>query len=358
MILQPSSRLSIGFGIGLALRRQHSRPAEHVALQASRHDEATNISAPAKHSPQNSRVAHMNMANAVHSALEAAMELEPKSCVFGEDVAFGGVFRCTVGLQSRFGKNRCFNTPLSEQFADYIYPAFDQMVNEAAKYRYRSGGMYNVGGLTLRAPYGAVGHGGAYHSQSPESFFCHVPGLKVVIPSSPMEAKGLLLASIFEPDPVVFFEPKMMYRTSAEDVPTGSFTIPLGKARVISTGQDITLVGWGQQVVVLMEAAKLAKQEGVSCEIIDLRTLQPWDRETVIASVEKTGRLLVSHEAPLTGGFGAELVAEVTKKAFTSLLSPPVRVCGMDTPFPLVLESIYLPSALRVLEAIKSSVLY
>ncbi|KAF5835872.1 putative branched-chain alpha-keto acid dehydrogenase E1 beta subunit [Dunaliella salina] len=346
MILQPSSRLSIGFGIGLALRRQHSRPAEHVALQASRHDEATNISAPAKHSPQNSRVAHMNMANAVHSALEAAMELEPKSCVFGEDVAFGGVFRCTVGLQSRFGKNRCFNTPLSEQ------------VNEAAKYRYRSGGMYNVGGLTLRAPYGAVGHGGAYHSQSPESFFCHVPGLKVVIPSSPMEAKGLLLASIFEPDPVVFFEPKMMYRTSAEDVPTGSFTIPLGKARVISTGQDITLVGWGQQVVVLMEAAKLAKQEGVSCEIIDLRTLQPWDRETVIASVEKTGRLLVSHEAPLTGGFGAELVAEVTKKAFTSLLSPPVRVCGMDTPFPLVLESIYLPSALRVLEAIKSSVLY
>ncbi|KXZ54487.1 hypothetical protein GPECTOR_4g552 [Gonium pectorale] len=281
----------------------------------------------------------------------------------------------SLGLLERFGKERVFNTPLSEQgivgfgiglasaghtavaeiqFADYIYPAFDQLVNEAAKYRYRSGGHFHCGGLTVRAPYGAVGHGGHYHSQSPEAFFTHVPGLKVVMPSSPAEAKGLLLASIREPDPVVFFEPKMMYRTAVEDVPEGDYVLPLGVARLVSEGSDVTLVGWGQQVLVLQQAAaQLADKDGVSCEVIDLRTLMPWDVEAVCASVSKTGRLVVSHEAPVTGGFGAEVAATVSARCFTRLEAPPVRVCGADTPFPLVFEPLYLPGVERVVEAVR-----
>jgi len=242
------------------------------------------------------------------------------------------------------------------QFADYIFPAFDQLVNEAAKFRYRSGGMFDCGGLTIRTPYGAVGHGGHYHSQSPESFFTHVPGLKVVVPSSPSEAKGLLLASIREQDPVVFFEPKMMYRTAVEDVPLGEYMIPLGKARVVVEGSDVTLVGWGQQVLVLEQAAQVvAQQDGIRCEVIDLRTLVPWDVEAVCASVNKTGRLVVSHEAPLTGGFGAEVTAAVSQRCFLRLEAPPLRVCGLDTPFPLICEPLYLPSVQKVVDAIRQS---
>ncbi|GFR49073.1 hypothetical protein Agub_g11100 [Astrephomene gubernaculifera] len=319
----------------------------------------------------------LNLCNAVNDAMLIALDTNERSYVFGEDVAFGGVFRCTVGLLERFGKERVFNTPLSEQgivgfgvglasqghtavaeiqFADYIFPAFDQLVNEAAKYRYRSGGGFNCGGLTVRAPYGAVGHGGHYHSQSPEAFFTHVPGLKVVVPSSPTEAKGLLLAAIREPDPVVFFEPKMMYRTAVEDVPEGDFMLPLGEARVLREGGDITLVGWGQQVKVLLQAAdQLQSAEGVGCEVIDLRTLAPWDSETVCASVSRTGRLLVAHEAPLTAGFGAEVAATVANRCFTRLESPPVRVCGADTPFPLVFEPVYLPGVERVMEGVRQA---
>lgn len=257
------------------------------------------------------------------------------------------------------------------QFADYIFPAFDQIVNEAAKMRYRSGGLFDCGGLTIRAPCGAVGHGGHYHSQSPEAFFAHVPGIKVVMPSGPGEARGLLLGSILDKNPVVFLEPKMLYRTSVENVPelinssNSNYinsnsnnkidqrdVIPLGKARLARTGSDITFVGWGQQVGVLLGAARQLSEEhgGIDAEVIDLRTILPWDREAVFASVEKTGRLLVSHEAPLTGGFAAEVVSAVTDACFLRLEAPPARVTGWDTPFPCVLESAYLPGQARVVE--------
>jgi 2-oxoisovalerate dehydrogenase E1 component beta subunit len=186
------------------------------------------------------------------------------------------------------------------QFADYIFPAFDQIVNEAAKFRFRSGNEFNCGGLTFRTPCGAVGHGALYHSQSPEAYFCHTPGLKVVMPSSPADAKGLLLASIRSPDPVIFFEPKALYRAAVEEVPVGDYEVPLGKAKIVREGKDVTLVGWGGQVLVLNKVAEAAAALGISCEIIDLRTLLPWDQESVINSVNKTGRLIVTHEAPVS----------------------------------------------------------
>eukprot|EP00271_Cylindrocystis_brebissonii_P008239 TRINITY_DN22269_c0_g1_i1.p1 TRINITY_DN22269_c0_g1~~TRINITY_DN22269_c0_g1_i1.p1 ORF type:complete len:399 (-),score=35.56 TRINITY_DN22269_c0_g1_i1:1477-2673(-) len=319
----------------------------------------------------------MNLFTAINDALAIALDSDPRSFVFGEDVSFGGVFRCTAGLSERFGRHRVFNTPLSEQgivgfgiglaamgnravaeiqFADYIFPAFDQLVNEAAKYRYRSGGEFNCGGLTVRAPYGAVGHGGHYHSQSPEAFFCHVPGLKVVIPRSPRQAKGLLLAAIRDPNPAVFLEPKWLYRLAVESVEIDDYEVPLSQAEILSEGSDITLVGWGSQVSVMEKACQEAKKCGISCELIDLQTLIPWDTATVEASVYKTGRLLVSHEAPITGGFGAEIAARVTDRCFLRLEAPVARVCGLDTPFPLVFEPFYLPSVDKVLAAIKASV--
>ncbi|WVZ62056.1 hypothetical protein U9M48_011844 [Paspalum notatum var. saurae] len=372
----------------------------------------------------------VNLFTAVNQALHIALDTDPRVYVFGEDVGFGGVFRCTTGLADRFGKNRVFNTPLCEQgiagfaiglaamgnraiaeiqFADYIFPAFDQalksffcrspfarlhffkyfflfpiyIVNEAAKFRYRSGNEFNCGGLTIRTPYGAVGHGGHYHSQSPEAFFCHVPGLKVVIPRSPREAKGLLLASIRDPNPVVFFEPKWLYRLAVEEVPEEDYMLPLSQAEVIRKGSDITLIGWGAQLGVLKEACEDAAkgepcpeeldillylvlnrsdtskwQDGVSCELIDLKTLIPWDKETVEASVKKTGKLLVSHEAPITGGFGAEIAASIAERCFQRLEAPVARVCGLDTPFPLVYEPFYMPTKNKVLDAIKATVNY
>uniref|UniRef100_A0A061R5B9 3-methyl-2-oxobutanoate dehydrogenase (2-methylpropanoyl-transferring) n=1 Tax=Tetraselmis sp. GSL018 TaxID=582737 RepID=A0A061R5B9_9CHLO len=317
------------------------------------------------------------LCNAINEALRQALESDSRTLCFGEDVGFGGVFRCTDGLQDRFGRDRVFNTPLSEQgivgfgvgvaargfkavaeiqFADYIFPAFDQLVNEAAKMRFRSGGLFEAGGLTVRAPCGAVGHGGHYHSQSPEAFFTHCPGLKVVMPSSPRDAKGLLLAAIQDPNPVVFFEPKMMYRTVVEDVPSEPFTEPLGTAAVRREGGDVTLVGWGPTVPLLMQAAaQVAKQDGIEAEVVDLRTLLPWDADCVEASVSKTGRLVVSHEAPVTSGFGAEVVARVTRRCFFRLEAPPLRVCGQDTPFPLVCEPLYLPTVKKLIGAIRET---
>lgn len=312
---------------------------------------------------------------AVNAAMREAMREDGGAYVFGEDVAFGGVFRCTVNLREEFGGRRVFNTPLCEtgivgfgigaalaghravaevQFADYIFPAMDQIVNEAAKARYRSGGQFPAGGLTVRAPYGAVGHGGHYHSQSPEAHFTHTPGLRVVVPRNPHDAKGLLLASIRCPDPVVFLEPKALYRTAVMDVPTAPFEVPLGEAEVVQHGDDVTLVAWGAQVHVALEAAQdLAKtRPGVSVEVIDLRSLLPWDAGAVCDSVRKTGRLVVTHEAPHTSGFGAEVVSEVTASCFGFLESPPERVCGHDTPFPLYGEPFYLPTKRRVLEAL------
>lgn len=319
----------------------------------------------------------MNLFTAVNDAMRIAMETDDSAVVFGEDVSFGGVFRCTVGLREQFGDERVFNTPLCEQgiagfaigyaamgrtaiaemqFADYIFPAFDQIVNEAAKYRYRSGNEFDCGGLTLRAPCGAVGHGGHYHSQSPEAHFAHTPGLKIVMPRSPREAKGLLLASIRDPNPVLFFEPKMLYRAAVEDVPAGDFEIPLGRADVVRRGGDCSVVGWGGQMRVLQSAVELAAAEGISCELIDLRTILPWDRAAVAESVRKTGRLVVSHEAPQTGGFAGEVAAAVQEDCFLSLEAPVQRVCGLDTPFPLVFEKYYVPDQYKVLEAIKAAV--
>ncbi|MGB8711840.1 MAG: transketolase C-terminal domain-containing protein [Onishia taeanensis] len=325
-------------------------------------------------------MANINLLQAINQALDIAMAADERVLCFGEDVGgFGGVFRATSHLQEKYGKARCFNTPLVEQgiigfanglaaqgstpvaeiqFADYIFPAFDQIVNESAKFRYRSGNLFNVGGLTIRAPYGGGIAGGLYHSQSPEAYFAHTPGLKVVVPRNPHQAKGLLLASIRDPNPVLFFEPKRLYRASTGEVPESDYQLPLGEAEVIKEGSDITLLAWGAQMEVIEQAAELAEKEGISCEIIDLRSILPWDVETVATSVLKTGRLLISHEAPLTGGFAGEIAATIQERCFLYLESPISRVTGLDTPFPLTLEKEYLPDRLKVFEAIKASMAY
>lgn len=323
-------------------------------------------------------MAQLNLLQAINHALHTAMEADDSVMVMGEDVGhFGGVFRATSNLQKTFGKARCFNTPLVEQgiigfanglaaqgakpiaeiqFADYIYPAFDQIVNETAKFRYRSGGQFTVGGLTIRTPYGGGIAGGHYHSQSPEAFFAHVPGIKVVIPRNPYQAKGLLLSSIRASDPVLFMEPKRLYRASVGEVPEMDYELPLGKADLVQKGSDITLVAWGAQVVILQEAAQKALSHGVSCEIIDLQSILPWDRETICQSVTKTGRCLINHEAPLTGGFASEIAAVVQSECFLHLEAPIARVCGLDTPYPLAHEKEYMPDALKTFEAIMQTV--
>ncbi|KAJ1917133.1 hypothetical protein H4219_003394 [Mycoemilia scoparia] len=323
----------------------------------------------------------MNYCQAINDALRIALGTDDSAVVFGEDVAFGGVFRCTVGLAEEFGRERVFNTPLTEQgiagfgigmaaeghtaiaeiqFADYIFPAFDQIVNEASKYRYRSGGMYDCGGLTIRAPCSAVGHGALYHSQTPEAYFAHTPGIKVVMPRSPAQAKGLLLASIRDPNPTIFFEPKILYRSTLEQVPVDDYTLPLSKAEVLQAGKDITIVGYGSQIYVLESAIKMIERDmpGVSCELIDLRTILPWDVETVADSVNRTGRLVISHEAPKTQGFAAEVAAAITERCFLRLESPVERVCGVDSPFPLAHERFFVPDVVRCYEAIKRTLKY
>jgi len=316
----------------------------------------------------------LNFFTAVNVAMRTAMRTDPTAIVFGEDVGFGGVFRCSQDLLDEFGPHRTFNTPLSEngiagmavgyasvggtaiaevQFADYIFPAFDQIVNEMAKFRYRSGNQWNCGGVTLRTPCGAVGHGALYHSQSPEAYLAHTPGIVVVMPRGPRCAKGLLLSSIRSKDPVVFLEPKILYRSAVEEVPDADYEIPLGKAEIVLPGSDVTLVGWGAQLRRLQVACELAEKEGVSCELIDLRTILPWDADCVINSVKKTGKLIVSHEAPLTCGFGAEVVATLQQDCFFHLEAPIQRVCGYDTPFGLVFEEHYLPDEKKNLDAIR-----
>jgi 2-oxoisovalerate dehydrogenase E1 component beta subunit len=323
-------------------------------------------------------VAKMNLLQAVNNALDIAMAANERVVCFGEDVGvFGGVFRATSHLQEKYGRARCFNTPLVEQgiigfanglasqgsvavaeiqFADYIFPAFDQIVNEAAKFRYRSGNLFNVGGLTIRTPYGGGIAGGHYHSQSPEAYFAHTPGLKIVVPRNPHQAKGLLLASIRDANPVIFFEPKRIYRASVGEVPEEDYELPLGKAEVIREGSDITLLAWGAQMEYIELAAELADKDGISCELIDLRTILPWDVDTVVASVKKTGRLLISHEAPITGGFAGEIATTVQEQCFLHLEAPIARVAGLDVPYPLALEKEYIPDQWKIYEAIKSSV--
>ena len=322
----------------------------------------------------------MNMYTAINNALDIALATDPTALLFGEDVKFGGVFRCSLNLVKKYGVDRVFNTPLSEQgiagfaigiasnggnaiaeiqFADYIFPAYDQIVNEAAKYRYRSGNEFNCGKLTIRAPYGAVGHGALYHSQSPEAQFACVPGLVVVMPRSPIQAKGLLLKSIRQNDPVIFLEPKRLYRVAEENVPEEDFEIELGKGELLREGKNITLIGWGSHVRVLMSAALMAEEAlGIKCDVIDLRTIYPYDFDIIKQSVEKTGRVIVSHEAPVTAGMGAEIIAKIQEECFLHLEAPIRRVCGYDTPFPHSTEPLYYPNRFKIFEAIKDTINY
>jgi pyruvate dehydrogenase E1 component beta subunit len=320
-----------------------------------------------------------NLVQAINDALRLEMRRDDRVVVLGEDVGkVGGVFRVTQGLWDEFGDARVVDTPLSEggivgtaigmalyglvpvpeiQFADFIYPAYDQIVSELAKMRWRSGGEYTAK-MVVRAPVGGGIRGGLYHSQSPESLFIHVAGLKVVCPSNPHDAKGLLLASIRDPDPVLFFEPKRIYRAAKGDVPEGDYTVPLGKASVAREGKDVTVLAWGAMLHEAIAAAVDAGSRGVECEVVDLRTLWPVDIDAIVASVKKTGRVVVVHEAPKTCGFGAELVALINEKAFLHLEAPPVRVCGFDTPFPYALEMEYLPLARRIVQAVIETAKY
>jgi 2-oxoisovalerate dehydrogenase E1 component beta subunit len=349
------------------------RSAQHFVYKADEQPEKY-------YSPCKGEKQKMNMFQAINNALDIALEKDNSTLLFGEDIAFGGVFRCSINLQSKYGKDRVFNTPLCEQgiigfgigaavngakavaeiqFADYIFPAFDQLVNEAAKYRYRSGNLFDCGSLTVRAPCGAVGHGAHYHSQSPEAFFSHAAGLKVCVPRGPNKAKGLLLASINDNNPCIVFEPKILYRTAIEDVPVEPFQCELGKADILRVGSDVTLIGWGTQIHVLREVADKVKEDfDVDCELIDLVSIMPWDFETVCNSVKKTGRVLIAHEAPLTSGFGAEIAATVQEECFLHLEAPVQRVTGYDVPFPHVFEPFYMPSKSRCYEAVKKLINY
>jgi 2-oxoisovalerate dehydrogenase E1 component beta subunit len=327
------------------------------------------------------------MIQAINSAMDVAMERDENVCVFGEDVGYyGGVFRATAGLQEKFGKTRSFDTPINEcgiigvavgmaaygmrpvaeiQFADYIYPGLDQLVSEAARLRYRSAGEFTAP-LTIRSPFGGGIFGGQTHSQSPESIFTHVCGVKTVIPSTPYDAKGLLIAAIEDPDPVVFFEPKRIYngpfdgyydtpvepwsKHPASEVPDGHYVIPLGKANIVREGSAVTMLCYGTMVHVTMAAVKAL---GIDAEVIDLRTLLPLDIETIEASIKKTGRCLVVHEATRTSGFGAELAALVQERCFYHLEAPIQRVTGYDTPYPHSLEWAYFPGPVRLRLAIE-----
>ncbi|MCC6666251.1 MAG: alpha-ketoacid dehydrogenase subunit beta [Polyangiaceae bacterium] len=315
----------------------------------------------------------MNMVQAINDALRIAMRKDERVVVMGEDVGkVGGVFRVTSGLYDEFGDARVVDTPLSEggiigaavgmalygmipvpeiQFSDFIWPAYDQIVSEVAKYRYRSGGEY-TSKMVIRTPVGGGIRGGHYHSQHPEAQFIHVAGLKVVCPSNPYDAKGMLLASIADPDPVLFFEPKRVYRAAKGDVPEGEYTVPLESAAVVREGRHVTVIAYGAMLYEALDAAQKAAEQGIEAEVVDLRTLWPVDIETIIASVKKTGRLIIVHEAPKTCGFGSELVSLVCEKAFYHLEAPPVRVTGYDTPFPYTLEMEYLPLSHRILPAI------
>jgi pyruvate dehydrogenase E1 component beta subunit len=321
----------------------------------------------------------MNMVQAINDGLRLEMRRDPRVLVMGEDVGkVGGVFRVTAGLYDEFGDDRVIDTPLSEggiigtaigmalyglvpvpeiQFADFIFPAYDQIVSELAKFRYRSGGQYPAK-LVIRTPVGGGIRGGLYHSQSPESLFIHNAGLKVVCPSNPHDAKGLLLASIRDPDPVLFFEPKRIYRAAKGEVAEGDYTVPLSKAAVTREGSQVTVIAWGAMLYEALEAANQAASQGIECEVIDLRTLWPLDIDTIVASVKKTGRVVVVHEAPRTCGFGSEIIALINEKAFLHLEAPPTRVTGFDTPFPYTLEMDYLPLAHRILPAIVETARY
>jgi 2-oxoisovalerate dehydrogenase E1 component beta subunit len=331
----------------------------------------------------------MNMIQALNSAHHVMMERDPNIVVLGEDVGyFGGVFRVTEGLQKKFGKSRSFDTPIAElgivatavgmaayglrpvaeiQFADYIYPGFDQIVSEVARMRFRTVGEWPMP-LVIRSPYGGGIFGGQTHSQSPEALFAHIAGLKVVIPSNPYDAKGLLIAAIEDNDPVIFFEPKRIYngpfdgfyerpvtpwaKHPSAEVPDGHYTVPIGKASVVREGEAVTILAYGTMVHV---AIATAQAEGIDAEVIDLRTIVPVDIETIEASVKKTGRCVIFHEATRTAGFGAELSALVQERCFYHLEAPVQRVTGYDTPYPHSMEWAYFPGPVRLGLALKKT---
>jgi 2-oxoisovalerate dehydrogenase E1 component beta subunit len=324
-------------------------------------------------------MAEITLVQAVNDALREEMRRDKDVVVLGEDVGVnGGVFRCTADLQKEFGEERVIDTPLSEsgiigaaigmalyglrpvpeiQFADFIWPAFDQITSELAKMRYRSGGQFTCP-LVIRTPYGGGIRGGHYHSQSIEAYFTHTPGLVVVAPSDPYDAKGLLKAAIRSEDPVLFLEPKRIYRAPKMEVPEGDFTVPLGQAVVRRPGTDVTLTCWGAMVQVALQAAEKAAEQGWSVEVLDLRTLLPLDELALIESVTKTGRLVTLQEAPRFCGFSSELSAIAAERCLDVLEAPVRRVAGFDTPFPYTLEHVYMPHAERVLNALRDVMTY
>jgi len=331
----------------------------------------------------------MNMIEALNSAHDVMMERDDNTVVLGEDVGyFGGVFRVTAGLQKKYGRERVFDTPIAEggiigvaigmaayglrpvaeiQFADYIYPAFDQIVSEAARMRYRTAGEWTMP-LTIRSPYGGGIFGGQTHSQSPEALFAHSAGMMTVIPSNSYDAKGLLISCMEANDPVVFFEPKRIYngpfdgfyerpvtpwaKHPSSEVPDGYYTVPLGKAAIAREGSELTVIAYGTMVHVAIAATEA---EGIDAEVIDLRTIVPVDIDAIVASVKKTGRCVIVHEATRTAGFGAELSALVQERCFYHLEGPVLRVTGWDTPYPHSLEWAYFPGHVRVGSAFKKA---
>lgn len=325
-------------------------------------------------------MANLNMVEAINLALAEEMARDESIMVLGEDVGqLGGVFRVTDGLQAKFGPDRVVDTPLAEaaivgtslglalggfkpvaeiQFMGFLPPALDQIICHVSRYRNRSRGRYTLP-LVVRLPYGAGIHAPEHHSESTEALLAHIPGLKVVIPATPYDAKGLLIAALRDPDPVIFLEPKRIYRAIREEVPAGEYTIALGTAKVIRPGETVTAVAWGAMVREVIRAADLLAPEGIQVEVIDLRTIAPMDDETIIASIQKTGRGVIVHEACRTCGLAAEIIARIHEKAFLSLAAPVERVTGFDTIVPLLkLEEHYLPDPFRICRAIRKVVNY
>jgi len=317
----------------------------------------------------------LNMVEAINLALREEMERDSRVVILGEDVGReGGVFRVTDGLQARFGDERVVDTPLAEtgivgtamgmalyglrpiaeiQFDGFLYPCLDQITNHIGRIRNRSRGRFTCP-LVIRVPYGGGIHAPEHHSESPEAILAHTPGIKVVIPATPYEAKGLLLSSIRDPDPVIFLEPKRIYRAIREEVQEGDYTIPLGKARLVQEGRDVTVIAWGAMVREVLNAAEELKGDKIDMEIIDLITISPMDVDTIIISIRKTGRAVVVHEAPKTCGLGAEIIALINERAFLSLQAPIKRVTGFDIPMPLLKsEHYYLPNPKRIVTAVK-----
>ena len=312
---------------------------------------------------------------AIRQAMDEEMTRDPRVFILGEDVgAYGGAFRVTQGFLEKFGPERIIDTPISEtgligaaigaslfgmrpiaelQFIDFIACGFNQIVNYAAKSRYRWGGGVPI---VIRGPAGAGVHGGPFHSQSPESYFMNVPGLKIVVPATPTDAKGLMIAAIRDPDPVIFLEHKFLYRRLKEDVPEGDYTTPIGEARVAREGEDVSIITYGAMVHSSLEAAEIVASEGVSVEVLDLRTLLPMDRPRILETVKKTGRVLIVHEATKTGGPGGEIAALIAEHAFLHLDAPIVRVAPPDTPVPYSppLEEFFLPNAAKIADAIRA----